>query len=723
MIKRITLPIILGISVFILFSSIPEVEAITYTIKNDATGGDCNQIGDWDGNFSGNCFVAGGTGSGDFTLRADDVIIVVDTTLSPTDGGSSTFTNFGTIIINNGGTVQDRNAGTTIHKDGSLVENSGLYDIRGNHFNSGTININPDGILILRSVGPNGELNNNDGGVVNNFGEIRFQTGDLNNRAGGEVNSFGKTTIFSLRSEFNNLGVFNNNAGLENRNGVINNKSGGILNNNDIIENKKNFLNENGATINNNGVIDNLCIGVFTNNGILNGNPVIGGSGDGSSIGSGEPVADASMDQIVTLGDTVFLDGSRSCDPDGDQLTYQWDIISSPAESNAILFDPTSATPNFVPDIAGQYDIQLIVNDGTLDSLPDTVTIFVDCAAPLSVQSIFIPSAFAQVGTGIETSVNVLDGDGKIRIIEEDANLIIPDIHFGDTILLGSSGDPFPDACKLSYSWSFTIPEGSSSVLENTDTRQTSFVADKLGRYRVDVLVSDEKGFSESDTITLKVDTMDINLQFFAGGDTKKLTAEERIEEVKTGKFGYLGDAGRNAQPAFYKTYPNGFDWWKDNLEKCSDPLKIEYNVVIPDDTTTMGEIIGYSENGLKVKGPEETYYIGRESALGELGPPSQTFHIATFDNFKLWVIIDKKLVLKDFVFRDSDLLMTRPIPKAIPHGKLVAEHEIGHLFGLPDKGAGIMSDENKVFKHGLKNFQSDWCGKITNHLNEWPVR
>ena len=87
------------------------------------------------------------------------------------------------------------------------------------------------------------------------------------------------------------------------------------------------------------------------------------------------PIADAGPDQTVIAGDAVALDGSGSDDLDGDALTYAWSFVSMPAESGATLSDPSLVNPTFVADVSGTYELQLIVNDGTAGSDPDTVTI------------------------------------------------------------------------------------------------------------------------------------------------------------------------------------------------------------------------------------------------------------------------------------------------------------------------------------------------------------
>lgn len=87
------------------------------------------------------------------------------------------------------------------------------------------------------------------------------------------------------------------------------------------------------------------------------------------------PTANAGSAQTVTVGDMVRLDGTGSSDPEGDTLTYTWSLLVKPAGSTATLSGPTSPTPSFVADKEGQFNAQLIVNDGKAESAPDTVMV------------------------------------------------------------------------------------------------------------------------------------------------------------------------------------------------------------------------------------------------------------------------------------------------------------------------------------------------------------
>jgi PKD repeat protein len=65
----------------------------------------------------------------------------------------------------------------------------------------------------------------------------------------------------------------------------------------------------------------------------------------------------------VLVGQTVQLDGSGSSDPEGKTLSYQWAFVSKPADSQAVIADPTSAVTSFKADKEGSYEVKLTVKD------------------------------------------------------------------------------------------------------------------------------------------------------------------------------------------------------------------------------------------------------------------------------------------------------------------------------------------------------------------------
>ena len=86
------------------------------------------------------------------------------------------------------------------------------------------------------------------------------------------------------------------------------------------------------------------------------------------------PLAVPGADRSAAVGSTVQLDGSCSSDADGNPLSYRWSLLSTPAGGATAFSDPTAVKPRFQVLAAGTYVMQLMVNDGVIDSAPRTIT-------------------------------------------------------------------------------------------------------------------------------------------------------------------------------------------------------------------------------------------------------------------------------------------------------------------------------------------------------------
>ena len=181
------------------------------------------------------------------------------------------------------------------------------------------------------------------------------------------------------------------------------------------------------------------------------------------------PVADAGVDQTITvIGTTMQLDGTQSYDPDGDDITYQWTFTSKPDGSNASIESANTATPTFEADVHGDYVVQLVVNDASMPSSYDTVTISFTNIKPVA-------------DAGTSQSVNI-----------------------GDTVTLDGSGSTDGNGDSLVYTWTLSsLPDGSLSEIANPSATVATFVPDKSGTYVVQLIVND--GTVDSDPSTVQV--------------------------------------------------------------------------------------------------------------------------------------------------------------------------------------------------------------------------
>jgi hypothetical protein len=91
------------------------------------------------------------------------------------------------------------------------------------------------------------------------------------------------------------------------------------------------------------------------------------------------PIANAGADVVVdcegSSGNQVTLDGSGSSDPDDDPLTYTW-TGPFPEGGGTV----TGVSPTVTLSL-GTSTINLVVNDGTVDSAPDDMTVSVNVSA------------------------------------------------------------------------------------------------------------------------------------------------------------------------------------------------------------------------------------------------------------------------------------------------------------------------------------------------------
>jgi hypothetical protein len=274
------------------------------------------------------------------------------------------------------------------------------------------------------------------------------------------------------------------------------------------------------------------------------------------------PVASAGPDQSVVAGQIIGLTGEASADVNGDGLAYAWAITVRPSGSTAPLLDPTSVMPTFRADRVGTYVLQLIVNDGTTDSAPDTVTISTSNTAPVASAGADQPASAVNQPVWLDGSAS-LDADGhgltyRWALIAAPAGsaatisdagaigpaftpdrggqyvaqLIVSDgfvdsapdtvvietvnrapvanagadllANVGTPTAVSADGSTDPDGDALTYAWALTArPGGSVASLTSAATATPTFTPDVVGAYTLQLTATDGAGLSSTDLVTV----------------------------------------------------------------------------------------------------------------------------------------------------------------------------------------------------------------------------
>jgi hypothetical protein len=208
------------------------------------------------------------------------------------------------------------------------------------------------------------------------------------------------------------------------------------------------------------------------------------------STANSAPLADAGSDQTIVAGQVVVLDGTGSADPDGDPLSYRWMLTATAPGSTASIADPAAPVTSFIADRPGDYAAQLVVNDGLLDSAPDTVVVSTTNSAPVA-----------------------------------DAGPDQADVPLASPVPLDGRASSDADGHPLTYSWSLlSRPAGSLAALNGPTTVEPTFVPDALGDYVVQLIVND--GFADSAPDTVRVSTANVPPVADAGPDQRVDTGE-----------------------------------------------------------------------------------------------------------------------------------------------------------------------------------------------------
>jgi hypothetical protein len=183
------------------------------------------------------------------------------------------------------------------------------------------------------------------------------------------------------------------------------------------------------------------------------------------------PTANAGSNQNLNLTQatpTVSLNGSASTSPGNLPLTYTWSFLNRPTNSAATLSNVNAIQPTFTADRIGLYRLQLIVNNGFLNSAPSTVEITTSNLRPT-----------ANPGNSQSATINTL-------------------------VNLNGNQSTDPNSLPLTYTWSLTTrPATSNATLSALNIVNPTFTLDVNGTYIAQLVVCNPFQCSDPATVTI----------------------------------------------------------------------------------------------------------------------------------------------------------------------------------------------------------------------------
>jgi hypothetical protein len=195
-----------------------------------------------------------------------------------------------------------------------------------------------------------------------------------------------------------------------------------------------------------------------------------GGGTSTTASTNAAPTANPGLSQNVLVGAVVSMDGSGSKDPEASPLSFKWALIGKPNGSAASLLNATYPNPKFTADLAGNYVLTLVVNDGKTDSPVASVSV-----------SATVANAIPVANAGLNQNVVV-----------------------NSTVSLDGSASSDANYDSLSYKWQLqSKPSGSSAVLTSSTAARPTFKADLAGTYVATLIVNDGKASSELSVVSI----------------------------------------------------------------------------------------------------------------------------------------------------------------------------------------------------------------------------
>lgn len=208
---------------------------------------------------------------------------------------------------------------------------------------------------------------------------------------------------------------------------------------------------------------------------------------------NGIPIAEAEAPFATALiGEPARFDGSKSNDPDGDRMTYEWSWVERPVGSTAAFQDNTAVTAEFTPDLAGAYIAELVVSDA-VSSSTQHVTRRRAYATVLAKGSNHAPDMDLKFSNGLDSlSQPIIFGD-ITTTCQTNASGTTNCQTIGEPSIGFNANGFDPDGDTLYHRWTVEQqPENAQVSMDDLTTQSTNSIKFRApGDYRIKAELSD----------------------------------------------------------------------------------------------------------------------------------------------------------------------------------------------------------------------------------------
>jgi YD repeat-containing protein len=192
------------------------------------------------------------------------------------------------------------------------------------------------------------------------------------------------------------------------------------------------------------------------------------------------PASSGSNTVSTALGYTVALTSGGSKDPSGAALSYAWTLVSKPAASTVKLSSSVGVFSQLVPDVMGDYVVQVIATNASGVASSYQTTVSVKNQRPQ-----------ASIGTNAVPTSQI--NGPTVRL---PANT---------TLTLRGTGSTDADGDVLTYTWTLEgKPAGSTSALSSSTGATVQLTTDVSGSYAVRLRVTDPAGAYSEQVLSIE---------------------------------------------------------------------------------------------------------------------------------------------------------------------------------------------------------------------------